>query len=233
MCIRLLLRIAASLLRALARFEPSHLLQWALWIFQTLEGILCILMGLVTVGMKAPDFTSQKNVVGSVLIGDEWVPFGGGASSITERIYACGSLQVEITDAHRAAGLDAKYNGLTTVVLSEPPSPFGNGDLCVSNQGTLGLVVFIMFLFSVAVQMAEGLTFGIVPSVSRPALGVVSGMVGAGGNAGALVTNACFFLSDAVRTDTGFINMGIMIIVGTALLFGCCAPARRHRPLHF
>jgi nitrate/nitrite transporter NarK len=44
-------------------------------------------------------------------------------------------------------------------------------------------------------QMAEGLCFGIVPSVSRPALGVVSGMVGAGGNAGSLITNAAFFIN--------------------------------------
>ena len=46
------------------------------------------------------------------------------------------------------------------VVLSEAPSPFAGGDGCISNSGTVGLVVFIMFLFSVAVQMAEGLTFG-------------------------------------------------------------------------
>ena len=44
-----------------------------------------------------------------------------------------------------------------------------------------------------AANVFEGLTFGVVPVISRPALGVVSGMVGAGGNAGALVTNAAFF----------------------------------------
>ena len=80
-------------------------------------------------------------------------------------------------------------------------------------------VVVIMFLFSISVQMAEGLTYGIVPFVSRPALGVVSGMVGAGGNAGAVLTNAAFFVSDSVRTDTGLINMGIMIVVATLSLF--------------
>ena len=53
---------------------------------------------------------------------------------------------------------------------------------CVCNEAPLGLVMIIMICFSCLVQMAEGLHFGVVPYVSRPALGVVSGMVGAGGN---------------------------------------------------
>jgi nitrate/nitrite transporter NarK len=57
----------------------------------------------------------------------------------------------------------------------------------VRNAGTLGVTMLVMILFSICVQMAEGLHFGVVPYVSRPALGVVSGMVGAGGNAGAVV----------------------------------------------
>jgi NNP family nitrate/nitrite transporter-like MFS transporter len=105
------------------------------------------------------------------------------------------------------------------VVLGEPPAPLGNGDNCVANSGMMAMVIFTMFLFSVAVQMAEGLTYGIVPSVSRPALGVVSGMVGAGGNAGSLVTNAAFFLSDSVRTDRGLVDMGWCIVLTTLLCF--------------
>jgi nitrate/nitrite transporter NarK len=197
---------------------------WALWIFQTIEGILCIVMGTLTINAAAPDFTQPPSLVGHVQIGAEWYPFGdANSTSIAERIVPCGSLQVEVTDAHREF-LPNVFDGLKTVVLSQPPTPWGEGDECISNQGLLGTVVFIMFLFSVMVQMAEGLTFGIVPFVSRPALGVVSGMVGAGGNAGALITNAAFFLSDSVRTDTGLINMGIFIVAGTLLLWGCYFP---------
>ena len=210
---------------------------WMLWFFQTLEGALCIAMGLVTFGMRAPNLDAEQSVIGHVYLpsgsgegdvgggGGVWVPFGdANHSSVRERIYPCGSLQVEITDAHRAAGLDARLHSLTTVVLSEPPAPYGQGDGCISNANAIAAVVVIMFLFSVSVQMAEGLTYGIVPSVSRPALGVVSGMVGAGGNAGSLLTNAAFFSSDSVRTDAGFIYVGIMIIVATMALFGCYFP---------
>uniref|UniRef100_A0A803L0N8 Uncharacterized protein n=1 Tax=Chenopodium quinoa TaxID=63459 RepID=A0A803L0N8_CHEQI len=45
---------------------------------------------------------------------------------------------------------------------------------------TLGASIAVMIIFSVFVQDAEGLTFGVVPFVSRRSLGVVSGMTGAG-----------------------------------------------------
>ena len=56
---------------------------------------------------------------------------------------------------------------------------------------------------------AEGLHFGVVPYVCRPALGIVSGMVGAGGNAGAVLTLWTIFKNPAVeRTDRGYTILG-------------------------
>ena len=68
-------------------------------------------------------------------------------------------------------------------------------------------------------QAAEGLHYGIVPYVSRPALGIVSGMVGAGGNLGSVIALAAFFRGKTTRTDTGFMNLGIMVMAITALMF--------------
>ena len=62
--------------------------------------------------------------------------------------------------------------------------------------------------------MAEGLHFGIVPYISRPALGVVSGMVGAGGNTGALLSSKFVIGPDFL--DLGFIHLGLCIIIGSA-----------------
>ncbi len=42
-----------------------------------------------------------------------------------------------------------------------------------------------LILFSLSVQMAEGATFSVVPFINKKAIGVVSGIVGAGGNVGA------------------------------------------------
>jgi len=88
----------------------------------------------------------------------------------------------------------------------------------------VGIVVLVMFLFSVAVQMAEGLTFGVVPYVSRPALGVVSGMVGAGGNLGAVIATSIFFKGSSMRTDTGILYLGITILAVTLSCFAIYFP---------
>merc|ERR1719502_304153 len=70
-----------------------------------------------------------------------------------------------------------------------------------------------MICFSICVQMAEGLHFGVVPYVSRPALGIVSGMVGAGGNAGAVLTLWTIF-KQVDRTDTGFVMAEALLMLG-------------------
>ena len=71
--------------------------------------------------------------------------------------------------------------------------------LCLCGEG---IMVFIFAnsksLGLTFVQAAEGSTFGIVPYVNPPATGSISGIVGAGGNVGAV----CFGL--------GFRNLGTM-----------------------
>ena len=47
--------------------------------------------------------------------------------------------------------------------------------------------------FSLLVQSSEGATYGVVPFVSKRSMGVVSGVVGAGGNTGSVITQALFF----------------------------------------
>ena len=66
------------------------------------------------------------------------------------------------------------------------------------------------------VQASEGATYGIVPFISRRALGVVSGFIGAGGNAGSSITQAAFFTPDSLTTQEGIKWMGVTI-VGVAL----------------
>merc|ERR1719152_828569 len=95
-------------------------------------------------------------------------------------------------------------------------------DKCVRNAGTLGTTMLMMICFSICVQMAEGLHFGIVPYISRPALGVVSGMVGAGGNTGALISSK--FIVGAKNLDQGFISLGIVILIGSLSMFGIFFP---------
>merc|ERR1711990_584191 len=93
---------------------------------------------------------------------------------------------------------------------------------CVHNGGTLATTMICMICFSICVQMAEGLHFGIVPYISRPALGVVSGMVGAGGNTGALISSK--YIVGAKNLDEGFIKLGVVILVGSLSMLAIFFP---------
>ena len=64
-------------------------------------------------------------------------------------------------------------------------------------HNSLAATILVMVLFSTMVQAAEGASYGVVPFVSKRALGIVSGFVGAGGNAGSSVTQAIFFKDSA------------------------------------
>uniref|UniRef100_A0A0C9QVL6 Nitrate/nitrite transporter n=1 Tax=Wollemia nobilis TaxID=56998 RepID=A0A0C9QVL6_9CONI len=91
------------------------------------------------------------------------------------------------------------------------------GLLCfwLGKADSLSLSIGVMIIFSMFVQAACGLTFGIVPFVSRRALGIVSGMTGGGGNLGAVVTQLLFFTSSKYSKETGISLMGVMIIACT------------------
>ncbi|KAL5723881.1 hypothetical protein ACHQM5_007220 [Ranunculus cassubicifolius] len=91
------------------------------------------------------------------------------------------------------------------------------GLLCIllGRVASLEASVLVMVLFSLFVQASCGLTFGVVPFVSRRSLGVISGMTGAGGNVGAVLTQLIFFRGSRFSKETGITLMGIMIICCT------------------
>lgn len=78
--------------------------------------------------------------------------------------------------------------------------------------------------FAICCQMACGMSFGVAPFVSRRSYGLVSGFVGAGGNAGAALTQAIFFTNATYGFEVGFEKMGIMIMCVTVALFGIYFP---------
>jgi MFS transporter, NNP family, nitrate/nitrite transporter len=85
-------------------------------------------------------------------------------------------------------------------------------------KSSLAATIVLMVIFSLFVQASEGACFGVVPFVSKRSLGVVSGFVGAGGNAGAVISQELFF-KERFPTYTGLVYLGIMIICVTLLIF--------------
>ncbi|KAM7266887.1 hypothetical protein ACFE04_009053 [Oxalis oulophora] len=89
------------------------------------------------------------------------------------------------------------------------------GVLCVvlGRVNSLWRSVAVMCLFSVCVQAASGLTFGVVPFVSKRSLGVISGITGSGGPVAAVVTQMLLFSGSGLSTQTSISLMGLMTIV--------------------
>ncbi|KAI6671302.1 hypothetical protein NL676_006187 [Syzygium grande] len=81
--------------------------------------------------------------------------------------------------------------------------------------GSLWGSVAVMCCFGVFVQAASGLTFGVVPFVSKRSLGVISGMAGSGGTVGAVVTQLLLFSGSEMPTQTSISLMGLLMLVCT------------------
>lgn len=79
-----------------------------------------------------------------------------------------------------------------------------------SQMAVLSVAIVAMIVFSLFVQMAEGATFSVVPFVNKRAIGVVSGIVGAGGNAGA-VAAGFLFRSEELSTSQALMYLGLIV----------------------
>lgn len=86
--------------------------------------------------------------------------------------------------------------------------------LIFANSGSLAAGIVTLVMFSLFVQAAEGSSYGIVPYVDKTYAGSVTGIVGAGGNAGAVVFSLLFRELDY---RDAFLWMGIAVIFSSLL----------------
>ena len=110
-------------------------------------------------------------------------------------------------------GLKGRVMFLGGVLLLE-----GIALMLFAQMATLFLAVGAMIVFSLFVQMSEGATFSVVPFINRKALGSVAGIVGAGGNAGAVAFGFLFRAESLTYTDALMI-VGAVVLVASALVF--------------
>mmetsp|Transcript_37083 Transcript_37083/g.37760 ORF Transcript_37083/g.37760 Transcript_37083/m.37760 type:complete len:522 (-) Transcript_37083:300-1865(-) len=94
--------------------------------------------------------------------------------------------------------------------------------LIFAQQKDLGAAVTTMIVFSICVQAAEGATFSIVPYVDPLNLGVVNGIVGAGGNMGALLFGFVFLYGDNFLSSLRL--MGYIVIFSSYLTYFISIP---------
>jgi NNP family nitrate/nitrite transporter-like MFS transporter len=86
-----------------------------------------------------------------------------------------------------------------------------------SQMQVLFLALPALIVFSLFTQMAEGATYSVVPFINKKALGAVAGVVGAGGNAGAVL--AGFLFKGAIEWNQAFFILGIIVTAASFLAF--------------
>jgi NNP family nitrate/nitrite transporter-like MFS transporter len=113
-----------------------------------------------------------------------------------------------------ASDLFARVGGLRGRVWWLFLALLGEGLLMMlfSQMTVLWLAIATMVIFSVFVMMAEGATFGLVPFMDKKRLGAVAGIVGAGGNMGAVIWSSTLFSTTALTYAQGFFILGAMIV---------------------
>ena len=80
----------------------------------------------------------------------------------------------------------------------------------------LDAAIVMLIFFSLFVQSSEGATYAIVPVVNSSNIGTVSGIVGAGGNIGAVLWQTTFREMDSQRS--AYLVLSIVIFVTSALI---------------
>lgn len=101
-------------------------------------------------------------------------------------------------------GLDGRVTLLFLLILLE-----GLGLIAFSRMSVVGSAVVAMLIFGLFTHMACGATYSLIPFVNRKALGGVAGIVGAGGNVGAVT--AGFLVKGSSSIAAALLLLGVIV----------------------
>lgn len=94
----------------------------------------------------------------------------------------------------------------------------GLGIMLFAQAGNLPMAILAMLSFALFLKMSNGGTYAIVPFVNPKAVGVISGVVGAGGNVGGMLMGF-LFKSQSISYGQAFLYIGGIVAVIGLLLF--------------
>ncbi|MGD9856089.1 MAG: MFS transporter [Planctomycetaceae bacterium] len=110
-------------------------------------------------------------------------------------------------------GLSGRVKWLFVVLFCE-----GLALMLFSQMTVLVTAIPALIVFSLFVQMSEGATYSVVPFINKRALGSVAGIVGAGGNAGA-VAAGFLFKAESLSWPTALFVLGALVTGCSFLAF--------------
>lgn len=109
-------------------------------------------------------------------------------------------------------GMRGKGLLLAGVLLLE-----GAGLILFANSGNLTAAIISMLSFALFLKMSNGATYGIVPFINSKNVGMVSGIVGAGGNLGGMMFGF-LFKSTTITYVQAFTYIGIAVMVVSVIV---------------
>ncbi|MGY4538982.1 NNP family nitrate/nitrite transporter-like MFS transporter [Mucilaginibacter sp. UYNi724] len=109
-------------------------------------------------------------------------------------------------------GMRGKGLLLAGVLLLE-----GGGLILFAQSGSLFMAIVSMLTFALFLKMANGATYGIVPFVNAKNVGLVSGVVGAGGNLGGMLFGF-LFKSSTITYVQAFTYIGYTVIAVSVIV---------------
>ncbi|WP_426110125.1 MFS transporter [Massilia sp. PWRC2] len=126
-----------------------------------------------------------------------------------------------LSDKSAARGsLNARVTVLFVMMIGE-----GIGLLWFANAGSASFAIIAMLVFGLFTHMACGATYALVPFIDSRALGGVAGIIGAGGNVGAV-------LAGFLMKGTGSIQQTLSILSVLVVISALCALAARFGARH-
>lgn len=117
-------------------------------------------------------------------------------------------------------GLDGRTSWLFVLILAE-----GIGLSIFAKAGSAQLAFVTLIVFGLFTHMACGATYSLTPFINNKAKGGVSGIIGAGGNVGAVL--AGFLMKGSASTQEGLFTLGVLVTFSAV-----CAIAVRFNATH-
>jgi NNP family nitrate/nitrite transporter-like MFS transporter len=185
--------------KASGKTDWSILADWRVWSL-ALAYSVCFGMEITFDGVAALHFTDTfKLSQGSA-------GFWAGAFGFMN-IFARALGGIAADKVGRKYGMKGKGILLAVMLLLE-----GCGIILFAKAGSLPMAIVSMISFALFLKMANGATYAITPFVNEKNVGMVSGIVGAGGNVGGMLFGF-LFKSSSITYLQAFQYIGVAVII--------------------
>lgn len=187
-----------------AKTDWSLLSDWRVWSL-ALAYAVCFGMEITFDGVAALHFTDTFH------LNQKSAGFWAGTFGFMN-IFARALGGIASDKVGKKYGMKGKGFLLAAMLLME-----GCGIILFANAGSLGMAILSMITFALFLKMANGATYGITPFINEKNVGMVSGIVGAGGNVGGMLFGFLFKSASITYVEAfqyiGYAVIGVSFIV--------------------